>query len=114
MAGSSDYVPVIAKLLQKTKDGKIEWKGTYESTTFLCILEGEYTFEIEKSQRSGGAYIDLKMKDREDGEVFALRAITPTADSSQQNDNLFLLLDDLYDRARRVALDIDKKVDNVS
>ncbi|SRR6266404_2349145 len=115
MAAITEYLPVISKLLEKTKDRKIEWKGTYDSTTFICALEGEYSFEIEKAKSSGGNwYRKLTMKDREQGEVFVARAISPTSNSSAENDALFQTLDELYEQARRVALDVDKKVSDVS
>jgi hypothetical protein len=115
MAAFTEYLPVISKLLAKTTERKIEWKGTYESSTFICALEGEYSFEIEKGKSgSGNWYRKLTMKDREEGEVFVARAIFPTQNSSNENDELFQTLDDLYEQARRVALDVDKKVNAVS
>jgi hypothetical protein len=115
MAATTEYLPVITKLLQKTKERKIEWKGTYESTTFICALQGQYSFEIEKARFSSGTwYRKLTMKDREEGEVFVARAVVPTDTSSNDNDQLFQMLDELYERARRVALDVDRKVNEIS
>jgi hypothetical protein len=115
MAASNEYLPVITKLLERTKERKIEWKGTYDSTTFICALEGQYSFEIEKARFSSGAwYRKLTMKDREEGEVFVTIARVPTETSSTENDQLFQMLDELYETARRIALDVDRKVNEIS
>jgi hypothetical protein len=115
MAATSEYLSVISKLLEKTKDRKVEWKGTYDSTTFICALEGQYSFEIEKAKSSGGVwYRRLTMKDRDQAEVFVTRAFAPSSNSTVDNDNVFQTLDQLYEQARRIALDIDKKVNDVS
>jgi len=115
MAATTEYLPLIAKLLEKTKGRKVEWKGTYESTTFICALEGKYSFEIEKGVTSNrNPYRRLTMKDNLEGEVFVAFAVVPDVDTSDQNDQLFQMLDELYQQARRVALDIDRKVDEIS
>jgi hypothetical protein len=112
---AAENLQVVNKLLEKTKERKIEWKGTYDSTTFICAIEGEFSFEIEKGKTtSGRGFRRLTMKDREDGEVFVERAIAPSTDTSMSQDRVWDILDDLYEQARRVALDIDKKVSDVT
>jgi hypothetical protein len=112
---TAEFFPLITKLLEKTKERKVEWKGTYESTIFICALEGEYSFEIEKSKTSSGTGIRrLTMKDGEQLEVFIEVAYFPGENTSVENDNLYEMLDAMYESARRVALDIDKKVSDVS
>ena len=110
MSNKSEFLPLVIKLLAKTKDRKIDWKGTYDSLTFICALEGEYSFEIEKGTASGSSLRILTMRDREQGEVFVLRATSPTPSSPPENDAIFQVLEELFENARRVALDIDKKV----
>jgi hypothetical protein len=115
MAAITEYLPVIAKLLDRTKARKIEWKGTYESTTFICALEGEYSFEIEKRKFSGGNWFrSLTMKDKDGEMVFVAQAFAPDSETSIENDQLYTTLDELYEQARRIALDIDKKLTDVS
>jgi len=116
MATSNEYLPVISKLLARTKERKIDWKGTFESTTFICALEGQYSFEIEKGKtaRTSTPYRSLTMKDSGQAEVFVANAFVPSNESAIENDNLFALLDELYEQARRIALDIDKKVNEVT
>jgi hypothetical protein len=110
-----EYTPLIDKLLEKTRQRKVEWKGTYESSTFICVLEGEYSFEIEKGKYSSGSWFRrLTMRDKEAEEVFVMRAVDPGAATSMENDELFATLEELYNRARTVALNIDRKVEAAS
>ena len=115
MASKTEFLPVITKLLEKSKEGKVDWKGTFESSTFICALDGAYSFEVEKDRTQGGMSLRrLTMKDKNQEEVFVLRANTPTPQSSQENDQLWLVLDELFERARRIALDVDQKVSEVN
>jgi hypothetical protein len=112
---TAEFLPLITKLLEKTKERKVDWKGTYESSTFICALEGEYSFEIEKGRTSSNsAYRRLTMKDGEQSEVFIETAYYPSQNTTLENDNLYETLDAMYESARRVALDIDKKVSDVA
>jgi hypothetical protein len=115
MANPNEYVPLMSKLLEKTKERKIDWKGTADDTTFICALEGQYSFEIARYKASSGIwYRKLTMRDKEQAEVFVARAYVPTPTSPSENDQLFQTLDNLYEYARRIALDIDQKVNDVS
>jgi hypothetical protein len=115
MSNLDEYLPIITKLLAKTKAGRVEWKGTFDSTTFICALEGEYSFEVERGKNSSGVWFcKLTMRDSSAADIFVLRAFAPTQTSSQQNDETYQVLDDVYDSARRIALDIDKKLADVS
>jgi hypothetical protein len=111
MAEIGDYVPLIAKLLAKTKESRIEWKATVDQQTFLCVLDGRYSFEIQKTRSASGTPIRrLAMKDSEAEDVFHKTAYTPANTTSDENDALFELLDELYERARMTALKIDAKL----
>ena len=111
----NEYLPLIQKLSDKTVARKIEWKATYEPTTFICALEGEYSFQIEKSATAGGnPYRRLTMKDKDNVEVFVAFALSPTSNTTDENDELFPILVDLYEQARRIALNVDKKLHDVS
>lgn len=115
MAQPTEFLPIVEKLLDKTRQGKIEWKPTYEEMVFICAIEGQYSFEIKKGLTSGGAgFRKLTMKGTGEEELVVFRAAYPTQQTSTENDRLFEQLDELYDRARRLALNIDEKVQNVS
>jgi hypothetical protein len=111
MAQTPEYVPVLTKLLEKTRQRKIDWKATYDELTFLCAIEGQYAFSVSKGRLdSGEPYRALIMRDKDQVEIFNLQATAPTPASSSENDALFVTIDELHDEARRIALDIDKKV----
>lgn len=114
MATNIEFLPMVEKLFEKTKAGKIEWKPTYDSATFICVLEGEYSFEIEKSKSdSGSIYCGLTMKDKDKDTVFVAQAFRSTPTTTAENDQVYSVLAELFERARRIALNVDKKVNEV-
>jgi len=100
----ADLNPILNKLISKTEDGKVAWKPTVETDTFIAALEGEFTFQIVKA----GAEYSFVMKDKDDRNLVEI-----TSRSQNQwgfRDAYFEQLDRLYDLARDVALDISKKL----
>lgn len=116
MPEENEFMPVMMKLLERTMAGRVEWKGTFESTTFICSLQGEYSFEIVARVDLGGDPLSyrLTMTDKNQQAVFIVDACTPSGDTSSENDRLYEVLAALYERARRAALDVDKKVKDVA
>lgn len=115
MSKAAEYVPIAQKLFDRTTQGKIEWKETYESGVFICALDAGYSFEVSKGRASdGSATRTLKMRSEGDEPIFSIRAFQPDSTSTSENDQIYELLDELYDRARRIALRIDAKVGEVS
>jgi|HubBroStandDraft_5_1064220.scaffolds.fasta_scaffold110234_3 hypothetical protein len=110
-----DYVPLVQKLLDKTAKRKIDWKGTYDSGTFIAVVEGDYSFELSFSPSNRVAdRRSLVMKDHDGAPVLELQASQPTQDSSQSNDDKWTLLEELWEEARATALNIDEKISQVS
>ena len=109
MALNDEYVAFAQKLLDKTEVGKVPWQATYDAAVFVAVLD-EYSCEI-RNERAG---YTLTMKDKADIEMFSLTGYTPTVDTSPAVDRIHNLLEELYERARRTALDIDKKVAKAS
>jgi hypothetical protein len=114
MPNLNENVPLVAKLLAKTKEGKIDWKGTYDQSVFICVLDGQYTFELDKGKTAAGLGFQKLIMKTGDEEVLTVRARSPTQSSPRQEDEMFELLGELYDSARRIALNIDQKLNAVS
>jgi hypothetical protein len=108
MAIEKEYLDVIQKLRDRTEEGKVRWRDTYDQNTFITTLE-RYSFEIRKSRNT----YSLTMKDGGETELFELIAVEPDPDTSAENDKVHILLEDLYTRARRTALNVDQKVADV-
>lgn len=103
-----DYQPLLGKLLMKTRDGRVAWTAT-GFARFASSIE-EYTFEISKSEDT----FSLEMKDANSNEIFKVSAAEQiiVRDAGQQN--LFESLGDLYEMARRRALQVEGKIATAS
>jgi hypothetical protein len=109
-----DFLPIIEKLLARTREGKVAWKGTYDSNAFLSVIEGGFAFQIENTTVNAFESRRLTMTDPTSETVFKIRVTEPTQDTTQDNDKIFRVLEELWESARRAALDIDKKITEVS
>ena len=95
------------KLLDKTKDGKLPWEATYDSNSFICVLDGDLSFTIMKGERELYA---LEMKDNAESVVFREAMRAPDSNTTSAYDRDYEILAELHERARRAALQIDKKI----
>ena len=111
MPSNSDFIPLVTKLLTRTRENKVVWKGTYEADTFVCVLEGGFTFQVERGASNSRK---LEMTDSASATIFRMRAVEPDPETDQDNDQQWEPLEELWERARRAALDIDKKVNEAS
>jgi len=104
----ADLNPILNKLITKSEEGKVPWKPTYDSDTFIAALEGEFTFQITRT----GAQYTFLMKDKEDHNLVEItsRKLNQWEPGYEPTDSYFGQLDELYDLARDVALDISKKL----
>jgi hypothetical protein len=99
---------IIAKLLEKTEAGRIDWRGSH--TTFECVLEDKYRFEITKD---GDTYT-IVMKDDKWNEIFTVSVQEELIYGNEASRLEFEVVRDLYELARRIAFDVDKKIAGVS
>ncbi len=111
---TEDYEVTVRKLLDKTRTGKVPWKTTAEEDTFVAAIEGLYTFQVAKVQLRGGPRVSFGMRDREGQTIFEMNAWEPSSDTTTENDQKYNVLGELFERARRAALQIDKKVNEVN
>lgn len=102
------YQPIIEKLLEKTKRGRVSWED-HGSNEFRCDLD-QYRFFI---RRSDDSYI-LRMEDEFQRILFSLRAQEEIIYLDQEKGHLFEVLSDLYELARRKALNVTDKLAGVT
>jgi hypothetical protein len=103
-----EYKPIIQKLLEKTKAGRVPWEE-HEWDRFRCTLD-EYTFFVWKTD-DGYA---LSMEDMHHKRVFLAKAEEEIIFTQRDKEEMFELLSDLYELARRKALNIPEKLAGVS
>jgi hypothetical protein len=112
----NQYEEIVRKLLNKTLEKKVEWIGTYDSATFIAIVDSGFSFEVTNSR--GGprstSYCKVTMKDSDDYTVFELQANPVSEETSTANDARWDLLKSLWDEARTVALGLDEKISHVN
>ena len=88
-------------VLSKTRAGRIRWQPTAEESDYIAAIGGQFTLSIS-SDRYG---CTLLLKDQ-DGR--ALTAVRSTDDGIEPVE-----IRELYETARRQALRVDDKIDQV-
>ncbi len=107
MEATVDYEPVVAKLLEKSQQGRLNWeRGFSRRASFTCAIEGGFTFESEK----GDDGYQLTMKDPEGNEIFSITGEEAVVYDHPKKEELFNTLREIYDLARKKALNIDEKL----
>ena len=98
------YQPIVEKLLEKTRLGRVPWedKGTND---FRCDLD-QYKFTVSKSQDG----YSLRMEDERGRVLFFLRADEEILFGDETAEQTFQALSDMYELARRKALNIPDKL----
>jgi|SRR5882724_5658025 len=112
MAENEIPVEIAQKLLEKTKQDRIQWEPlTFDGESFRCNVEDGFSFEISKLNFVRGESFLLVMRDGSGVEIARTRG---KSDALHGQDDVFVLLEELYGRARRLALQVEKKLDRVS
>jgi hypothetical protein len=113
----SDYLPIIKKLLERTKQGRVRWHGGLDA--FSCTLGSEkkedtleFTLSTVATSLISYDILFLIMKDTNGNELFRVEANDlPTTPSEEETSSL---LHELYDLARRQALRVGEKLELAS
>ena len=108
-----NYDQVLQKLIEKTEREKVPWKPSYEDDTFLVSLDGGYTFQISKTVSGALRFL---MKDKADSKIIEISArdIEQFDQEFREDDHYYVDLERLYQGARVIALDINKKLEDVT
>jgi hypothetical protein len=101
-----DYEKIIDALIDKTKEGKLQWQETADERTFLAAVRGERTFQISQDWEDALERFQLVIRDA-DGRAFVdklfyiARPVSAAANKARN----------LYELVRRISLNLDEKVD---
>jgi hypothetical protein len=106
MARPLNYDEIIDNLAQKTEQGKLSWSPTSQDDAFVCVLEGEFTFRVVKFEYRNEERVAFSMTDKTNSEIFQLAASFGEA--------FYQKLNNLHEVARRAALDVEVKLNQVS
>lgn len=122
---ASDYSSLILKLLEKTRNGKVDWKEAEEDFgamvnlvtgsqgSFRAHLEQGFTFHVDKVFSRGDTTYKLRMSDAQGRTVFEV-SFTDDPDTMIRNRAKYETIGEIYDLARRKALKVDEKIERVS
>jgi hypothetical protein len=94
-------------VLSKTRAGRIRWQPTAEESEYIAALGGQFTLSVSQYENQVVPYTRyaLVLKDQ-DGRM--LTTITSVDDGIDRED-----IRELYETARRQALRVDDKIDQV-
>lgn len=108
-----EYSPIVRKLLERTKQGRVQWQGGLGA--FSCTLGSEkkensleFTLSTAATSLINYDVRFLVMTDVNGNELFRVEASDlPT---SPQEEEMSGLIYELYDLARKQALKVDEKL----
>ena len=98
------YQAIVEKFLEKTKLGRVPWED-YESNEFRCDLD-QYKFAVWKYQDGYG----IRMEGERQRSLFSLRGDEEILYGDDAAEHTFQVLSDLYELARRKALNVPDKL----
>jgi len=107
----AEYKEIVAKLLDKTRQRKVEWKRAH-ANNFRCTLPApdasflEFTVLDDEGQRV------LRMSDQDRNTIFVAK--TNDLPTSPEEEEASQMIEEIYDNARRQALRVEDKLDLAS
>ena len=110
MRDMTEYSPIIQKLLDRTREGKVAWE---EATRGFKAQVGLYTFRVFSSDEGGDTTVRLTMRDDRDSEIFEV-TLTDDPPTIAQYRQIVANLKEIYELARRKALNVEEKLGEVS
>src|SRR6267142_6749325 len=91
-------------VLSKTRAGRIRWQPTAEESEYIAAIGGQFTLSVSEADDPYPSYA-LVLKDQEG------RVLTRTATGDAGINSVGVR--ELYETARRQALRVDDKIDQV-
>jgi hypothetical protein len=105
MQATVEYEPIIKKLLEKSEQGRLNWVKQIGGG-FGCTIENQYRFVSDKTDDG----IRLTMLDSQGDMMFSISAAEAVVFDDSEKEKLFAMLRDLYELARKKALNVDEKI----
>jgi len=110
MQATVEYEPVVTKLLEKSRQGRVNWerRGVKNGwRQFECTIEGQYTFSLARTDDEG---YELAMRDSERDIIFSVKSGSAIVYRDAKEAELASTLRDLYELVRKRALNVDEKI----
>ena len=97
----AEITHIIAKLIERTDQGKVAWKPTASEQTFVAVI-GNTSVRVTKGLVHS---LELKVLDRAGREIYAL--------DDNQSGEYRKDLAQLHEKARRFALGVDRQLEEL-
>ena len=112
----AEYKEIISKLLEKTRQRRVQWEGGLGSYSCSVGTTTDNTVKFTLSARST-QYTDLDvrflvMEDHDENELF--RVESNDLPTSTVEADISVMIEELYDLARHQALKVDEKIERAS
>jgi hypothetical protein len=111
-----EYREVIKKLLDKTRQRKVDWEQVYSSSFRCAISGGPEPFYFTISYAAGSSFeaqvFTLRMSDQSENIIF--EASTNDLPTSSAEEEVSQMVEEIYDLARRQALRVELKLEQAS
>jgi len=104
MQATIEYEPIVMKLLEKSEQGRLNWERGMGG--FFCKIERQYTFA---STETDDGY-ELTMVDSAGDVIFSITGERAIVYDDPKKEELFNMLRDIYELARKKALNVDEKI----
>ena len=122
-----EYKDIIKKLLEKTREGRVEWTADVRLNSFRCDILGApeptsnaladrlnrnkeektFSFTVMTSGTDDSRPV-LRMWDKANNEIF--RAVSNDLPTSPEEEEVSQMIDEIYELARRQVLKIEQKL----
>jgi hypothetical protein len=106
----AEYKDILQKLLEKTRQRKVEWEKAFSSSFRCTVASGSDFFEFTVSSDQGQRF--LRMSDQERNTIFV--AQSNDLPTSPEEEEVSQMIEEVYDLARRQALKIEFKLEQAS
>ena|SRR2546426_1983194 len=106
----TEYSQVIEKLLERSREGKVPWD---QGTVGFHANVKSYEFRIFESEDQEDVTVTLEMLDDRGAEIFKVRLTDDPATLGRHRQSVSALKE-IYELARRKALNVEEKVSDVS
>lgn len=104
---------ILDKLLERTEEGKLEWKATSNENIFLVVLkDSSISISYEFDEYSGSQYYTFNFRD-ENGEAVASMSLKKSPIESDKDGKEFEKAQKIFDLARQHSFINNKIVDRI-
>jgi hypothetical protein len=109
MPGTETNAQLLLRVIESTEQGRLRWEATETPDVFKTTVEDTSLYAIKRSSPSLTGYL-FSIRDAQGNELVSESA---RRFGTGRVEDGFDTLEDLHERARRSAFDVDRKVNHL-